>query len=218
MQTFLTIVGILFAVGLVGFIVLAAQLRKLAARGSLFLLKEGMGLINGKANEPYVTPELRTRIDALNTRMKDLPAKASIWNAGTIVGALKPMILEMASIGKELEQLAAEDEQAKAGAITVEATDVTPTPPLALLPAPEATLTEGKSNEAILADFRREFVEHGNCGVVDAWLTGSGDDVFIQYQLSLDVADKAMETGKLTDVPMEYQGLPTLITWFPREK
>jgi hypothetical protein len=214
MQTFLVVIGILFACGVITIALIAAWVKKVAAAGALFVLRAGLEALNEKAKADSAAP-VRARLEALNTRLNALPKTVSIWNAGTVLGSVKSIGTEMAEIAQELDRLQADDERAKAAAITVDSTVVTPGEQLAL-PAP-SDATNGKSHDEILAEFRTEWVEPGNRGIVDAWLTGSGADTFIQYQLALSVADTAAETGKLPEVPNLYQGLCTLITWFPRE-
>jgi hypothetical protein len=227
MQTFLIVLGILAVLGVSVVVVGIAFLRKLAAKAAYFVLRTGVDAVNSQAQADYAGP-VRERLEAVNKRFKALPAP-SIFNAGTIVLAAKELGLELAEISQELDRLKAEDARAKADAITVEATDVTPGAHLAL-PAPTtegatpdaaATATDAsapaKSHDAVLAEFRAEFVKPGS-GVIDAWLTGAGDDTFIQYQLDAEVATSRVETaGRLSAVPHEYQGLPTIITWFPRQ-
>lgn len=214
MQTFLIVVGILFACGILAVIALAAWVKKVAAKGAVYVMRQGLELVNEQGKAHYVTAAVRARLDALNTRVNAIP-DVSIWNAKGILLSVKPIVTEMAEIAQEIERLKEEDQRAKEGAITVDATDVTPGAQLAL-PAPSTT-PGGKSNDEILADFKAEWVTPDNRGVVDAWIVGAGDDTFIQYQLSLDVADTAAETGKLPEVPHMYQGIATLITWFPRD-
>jgi hypothetical protein len=222
MQTFLIVLGILFLLGVSAVVVGIAFLGKLAAKAARFMLNTGVDALSAQAQADYAAP-VRARFEALSKKAKGLPA-ASIFNAKSVVNSCKELGLELAEISQEMDRLKAEDQRAKAEAITLEATDVTPGAQLAL-PAPtdEATsapadATATKSHDAILARFREEFVKPGS-GVVDAWLTGAGDDTFIQYQLDPEAAMGKVETaGRLSEVPHVYEGLSTIITWFPRQQ
>ncbi len=83
---------------------------------------------------------------------------------------------------------------------------------------PNGTSSPTTDNDAILARFKAAFVnaEHG---VVDAWLHPAGGDIFIEYQL--DPANANLEPeellNRLSKIPSEFEGLPTVITWFERE-
>lgn len=76
----------------------------------------------------------------------------------------------------------------------------------------------GADHEASLKRFKEQFQKPEHY-VVDAWLRQVGDDVFIEYQLSTDLADLTPEEmmKKMGEIPREFEGLPTIITWFPRD-
>jgi hypothetical protein len=228
MQTFLIVVGILFLMGVTVVAVGLAWLRKLAAKAASFVLRTGLDAVTEQAKADYAAP-VRARLAGVTTRVNAVPTP-SIWNAGSVILSAKTLGLELAEISEELDRLKAEDARAKANAITVEGTVLTPGEHLAL-PAPtegeqpaasvqsDATTAEQptKPHDEILAQFREEFVKPGNRGILDAWLTGAGEDTFIQYQLATDAVDRVEKTGRLSEVPHVYEGVPTLITWFPRQ-
>lgn len=228
MQTFLIVLGILFLTGLSVIALGLAFVRKLAAVAARFMLRTGLDALNGQAKALYAAP-VRPRLEAVAKRVNDVPA-ASLWNAGRVLLSAKELGLELAQISQELDRLKVEDQRAQADAITIESTDATPAPVLALpappegtsSPATDATSAESpaaataQTHDEILAAFHDEFVKPGNRSVVDAWLTEAGGDTFIQYQLSMDAIERFEQTGSVSEVPSEYKGLPTVITWFPR--
>ncbi|MBX9940916.1 MAG: hypothetical protein K2Y32_16765 [Candidatus Obscuribacterales bacterium] len=75
-----------------------------------------------------------------------------------------------------------------------------------------------QDNDAILKRFKEAY-QNAEHHVVDAWLVQHGDDVFIEYQLNADLADlEAEEMMKaMGKIPREFEGLPTIITWFPKD-
>jgi hypothetical protein len=78
--------------------------------------------------------------------------------------------------------------------------------------------SSAQDNDAILKRFKEAY-QNPEHHVVDAWLVQHGDDVFIEYQLNTDLADlEAEEMMKaMGKIPREFEGLPTIITWFPKD-
>ncbi len=80
------------------------------------------------------------------------------------------------------------------------------------------TADKTTDNEAILARFKAAYVnaEHG---IVDAWLRPAGNDIFIEYQLDMDNMNLPPEDllKLLCKITNEFEGLPTVLTWFARE-
>lgn len=73
-------------------------------------------------------------------------------------------------------------------------------------------------NDAILERFKAAY-KNSEHYVIDAWLVSVGDDVFIEYQLDTALADLTPEEmmKKMGEIPREFEGLPTIITWFPKD-
>ena len=73
-------------------------------------------------------------------------------------------------------------------------------------------------NDAILERFKAAY-KNSEHYVIDAWLVSVGDDVFIEYQLDTDLSDLTPEEmmKKMGESPREFEGLPTIITWFPKD-
>lgn len=74
------------------------------------------------------------------------------------------------------------------------------------------------SNEAILERFKKTY-QNDEHFVLDAWLEEVGGEAWIKYQLNTDIADLDPEaqTKKMVEIPAEFEGIPTIITWWPRE-
>ena len=72
-------------------------------------------------------------------------------------------------------------------------------------------------NDAILERFKAAY-KNSEHYVIDAWLVSVGDDVFIEYQLDTALSDLTPEEmrKKMGEIPREFEGLPTIITWFPK--
>lgn len=73
-------------------------------------------------------------------------------------------------------------------------------------------------NDAILERFKAAY-KNSEHYVIDAWLVSVGDDVFIEYQLDTALSDLTPEEmmKKMGEIPREFEGLPTIITWFPKD-
>ena len=71
-------------------------------------------------------------------------------------------------------------------------------------------------NDAILERFKAAY-KNSEHYVIDAWLVSVGDDV--EYQLDTALSDLTPEEmmKKMGEIPREFEGLPTIITWFPKD-
>ncbi|HMX47401.1 MAG TPA: hypothetical protein PLC15_19295 [Candidatus Obscuribacter sp.] len=81
-----------------------------------------------------------------------------------------------------------------------------------------ATGANAQDNDAILERFKAAY-KNSEHYVIDAWLVSVGDDVFIEYQLDTALSDLTPEEmmKKMGEIPREFEGLPTIITWFPKD-
>lgn len=225
MQTFLIVIGVLFAILLSAAIAIGVWLKVLAARGLLAFFKFGVAALKERAQAPYVGDDLRERVARLDKQTNDLP-KPGLFSASRVLVRVKELSGELAEILQELDRLDAENApKPDDNAIVIDAA-VLPSAPLAL-PAPgqtDAANLAGDANrpdgveppqpgdhDAILAEFRAEWIKPDS-GVIDAWLSPAAGEVFIEYRLSMEVAT----TMVLPAVPSVYKGLPTVITWFER--
>lgn len=206
MQTFLIVVGIILAIGIVGALFIVAKLRSLAVRGTTFLVKTGIAAIKETAQAEHISINIRERISAVENEFNALPAP-NFFNAKELVVAHMKMLETLAAIGKDMQAEDAEHRQNQPVIIDGEAVDVTPSEPLALLPAPSTT-----DEDPIVAAFKAEWVKPEGF-ILDAWIEVRGEDRFLLYQLNPD-----MDVSDFGKVPAEFQGLPTVITWFPRDQ
>lgn len=81
-----------------------------------------------------------------------------------------------------------------------------------------AAATTPVDAQAVLERFKKAYVNPEHY-VVDAWLVESVGETWLKYQLSTDLADlePTEMAAKMTAIPHEFEGLFTIITWFPKE-
>jgi len=206
MQTFLIVVGIILAIGVVGALFIIAKLRSLAVRGTTFLVRTGIAAIKETAQAEHISINIRERIAEVEREFNALPAP-NFFNAKELVVAHMKMLETLAAITKDMAAEDAEHRQNQPQVIEGEAVDVTVSEPLALLPPPTVT-----SEDSIVTAFKAEWMKPDGF-ILDAWIEERGEDRFLMYQLNPD-----MDMSDLGKVPGEFQGLPTVITWFPRDQ
>lgn len=69
---------------------------------------------------------------------------------------------------------------------------------------------------AILERFKQAY-QNPEHYVLDAWLIQVGDETWIKYQLETSIADLDPEVivNKMAGVPRVFEGMTTIITWWP---
>lgn len=73
------------------------------------------------------------------------------------------------------------------------------------------------SKEAILERFKQAY-QNKEHFVLDAWLEEVGE-TWIKYQLDANISDLDAEEmmAQMRKIPAEFEGIPTILTWWPRQ-
>lgn len=81
------------------------------------------------------------------------------------------------------------------------------------------TTTSNQELNGILERFKAEHIVEGG-GIVDAWLEERGGESFLLYQLDIGLSELEPEAllEKMKAFPPEFEGVATVMTWFPREE
>jgi hypothetical protein len=199
MQTFLIVVAVILASLVVAGAFVVAKLKQLTARAGLYLLKEGIKQVKLDAQADYVSEQTRGQLADLEAEANKVPAPG-LFSGKQVILAIAPLLKRLAEIKKDID--AAKPAPADdANVVIIDAEPAKPT----------LALTDG-SNDAKLAAFKAEWVKPGS-GIKDAWVEFKNGENWLVYQL-----DAEQITDKLPGVPAEYDGLTTIITWFPRNE
>lgn len=197
MQTFLIVVAIIGASLVVLAAFLFAKVKQVTARTGLFFLKEGIKQLKSESKANHVSDDLRRQLADLEADADKVPAPG-LFSGSEVIRAIAPLFNRLLAIKQQIDF--AKPAPQDTDFVVIDAEPVKPT----------LALTDG-SNEAKLASFKGEYVKPGS-GIKDAWVQFRNGQDWLVYQLNqAEIADM------LPDVPAEYQGLTTVITWFPRD-